>query len=89
MKFKPSEALLRAAEIADDRDHGGCDAIWVAVNWNGAKSLRCFNHFEVVGSGRERGSYWWGIPRYASEQQHNARVLGLLFAAEMAKSAGE
>lgn len=90
--------LRRAARIVDDSIYmGACGALSDAAEQcrctthvrvckacKGNELAR--DTFELFRPPRGRSdSYWWGQPSSCTEEQHNARVMALLFAAEIVK----
>jgi hypothetical protein len=95
--MKASEILLEAAIKADRGDQGACYSI---NSSNRNESLekeflrRTTLHLfvELLEPHQHDSTYWWGYPfNYyisdvrCSEEDHNARILGILFAYEVAK----
>lgn len=95
--MKVSEILLNAAELADCGEEGAC--YYISCNFVDETEAQVFQRREALRLFEELleqvAQFWWGYPlRYwnspelgqnCSEEDHNARILGLLFAAEVAK----
>lgn len=81
--MSPSSALRAAAEIVDrDRWRSSCDALLKVVQGEQYVSILLLYRDLLRPANAMDTGYWWGHPLSCSERNHNARVLGLLFAAE-------
>jgi len=88
--MKDSKILRKAAEYVDrHRAYGGCYAVMQAAAPYLSSDARLGFRNYLRPAGLDSLSYWWGVPQVCSEQDHNARVIGLLLAAHIAEDAGQ
>lgn len=89
-----ADILRRAAEMVNETHYlgpiplAGCRAIKEAGKarpWEGGTNMfDAIETFKLMGPEYTFG-YWWNHPTFSNEQENNARVMALLFAAEMVK----
>lgn len=84
---KAARQLRQAAKWVDKHRSGACSALsYYAYNVIAdEKARRIFMRFAPTDSATQRLAYWWGHPVHCDDKSHNARVMALLLAAEMAE----
>jgi hypothetical protein len=98
--MKVSEILLEAAERANRGRFGACQCI-LSTQDGGYENKDDFNRIEALHLFEEllrpdpETTFWWGYPHRTpfpeavhlrcTKEEHNARILGVLFAAQVAK----